>query len=167
LGGQYASWAGTLLDRERPIVLLADPGREEEAALRLGRIGFDVVAGYLRNGMQALDGRADLVALSERIVPSIAAEALSSSEPPVVIDVRTPQEWRTGHIEGSRNLPLSRLAGQMGDVPAGRPLLVHCAGGYRSSIAASLLRRQGFRNLTELAGGLGAWEAAGLPIQRP
>src|SRR3974377_419434 len=87
LGGQYATWAGTILDRAKPIVIVAEPGREEEAALRLGRIGFDPVMGYLRGGMAALADRADLVWATERNDVLIAAEELGSEDPPVLIDV--------------------------------------------------------------------------------
>src|SRR3974377_2380378 len=90
LGGQYATWAGTLLDRTRPIVIIAEPGREQEAALRLGRIGFDHVKGYLRGGMEALAERQDLVWPTERMDVLVAAEELAAPDPPFVLDVRTP-----------------------------------------------------------------------------
>jgi rhodanese-related sulfurtransferase len=83
---------------------------------------------------------------------------------PVVIDVRAPRERAQKHIAGSVSLPLNRLAEKLGEIPAGRPLLVYCAGGYRSSIAASLLQRAGFAEVGEIAGGLAAWEAAKLPV---
>jgi len=165
LGGQYATWAGTLLARERPIVIIAEPGREEEAATRLGRIGFDQVAGYLEGGMQALDSRPDLLVGTERTTAPALAEDLASPEPPFVLDVRTPREWQSNHIEGSINVPLNHLQAQLADLPRDRGIVIHCAGGYRSSIAASLLQRDGFERLAELAGGLAAWEAAKLPVQ--
>lgn len=164
LGGQYATWAGTVLDRGKPIVIVAEPGREQEAALRLGRIGFDEVKGYLRGGMEALAGRADLVRRTERISVLIAAEDLASEAAPVVLDVRTAQEWATQHIGGSVNLPLNHLQERMYEVPRDRRIAVHCAGGYRSSIAASLLYQGGITNVAEIAGGLAAWEAAHLPV---
>jgi rhodanese-related sulfurtransferase len=164
LGGSYATWAGTILDRDKPIVLIAEPGRQEEAAMRLGRIGFDSVVGYLRDGISALESRTDLMTGTTRLTPAEAAAALASARPPLVIDVRAPREWQKGHIEGSVNLPLNHLSERIGEVPADRPLLVHCAGGYRSSIAAGILQRHGRVNLTELNGGISAWEAAGLPV---
>ena len=93
LGGQYATWAGTILDSTKPIVIIAEPGREQEAALRLGRIGFDHIKGYLRNGMEALAKRQDLVWSTERVSAPMLAEELSSTNPPLVIDIRTPREW--------------------------------------------------------------------------
>jgi glyoxylase-like metal-dependent hydrolase (beta-lactamase superfamily II) len=171
LAGQYATWAGTVLDRTHPIVIIATPGREHESAIRLGRIGFDHVAGYLENGLRALDSRPDLIASTEHLSAQSAAERLSSRQPPLspplVIDVRTPREREQKHIEGSLSLPLNRLADNLQSLPKDRPLLVYCAGGYRSSVAASLLQRGGFRSVAEIAGGFAAWEAAKLPVVAP
>src|SRR5258708_5578738 len=105
LGGQYATWAGTVLHRAKPIVIVAEPGREQEAALRLGRIGFDHVKGYLRGGMEALAGRPDLVWPTERISAPIVADELASADPPLVLDIRNPREWATRHIEGRGESP--------------------------------------------------------------
>ncbi|MBN9614097.1 MAG: MBL fold metallo-hydrolase [Acidobacteriales bacterium 59-55] len=162
LDGSYATWAGTMLDPGQPIVIVADPGREEEAALRLGRIGFDNVKGYLKDGMAALAERPDLIQTTERVSPPMLADELASSNPPLVVDVRTPDEWATGHIEGSINLPLTQLQQRIDEVPRDRRIAVHCAGGYRSSIAASVLKQRGKTDLIELAGGIAAWEAAKL-----
>lgn len=164
LGGQYATWAGTVLDHTRPIVIVAEPGREGEAALRLGRIGFDDVKGYLRDGMGALAGRPDLILSTDRLSPAMLAEELASQSPPLIIDVRTPSEWATGHIEGSMNLPLTHLKERIDEVPRDRKVAVHCTGGYRSSIAASLLKQHGIPNVVELAGGIAAWEAVKLKV---
>jgi rhodanese-related sulfurtransferase/glyoxylase-like metal-dependent hydrolase (beta-lactamase superfamily II) len=165
LGGQYATWAGTVLNRDQPIVLVAEPGREQEAALRLGRIGFDHVQGYMRGGMAALAGRPDLVWPTERIGVLLAAEELASANPPLLLDVRTPREWADKHIKSSLNLPLNHLQERLAELPRDRRVAVHCAGGYRSSIAASILHQSGITNLAEIAGGLAAWEAARLPLE--
>jgi glyoxylase-like metal-dependent hydrolase (beta-lactamase superfamily II)/rhodanese-related sulfurtransferase len=159
LGGQYATWAGTILDRERPIVAIAEPGREYEAVMRLGRIGFDRVAGYLAQGMLALTGRPDLVAGTERVSPEELAEELHQAAPPFVLDVRAPRECGQARITGSVNIPLNHLRARIAEVPRDRRVVVHCAAGYRSAIAASLLRQQGFENLADLAGGMQAWVA--------
>ena len=162
LGGQYATWAGTMLDRERPIVIIAEPGREQESALRLGRIGFDHIVGYLNDdGLRALETRPDLTATIDRVSPALAAEELASGGP-LAVDVRTPREHDEKSVAGSVNIPLNQLAERLGELPADRPLLVYCAGGYRSSIAASLLQRAGFAHVSEIAGGIAAWEAARL-----
>ena len=109
LGGQYATWAGTVLDRTKPIVIIAEPGREQEAALRLGRIGFDHVKGFLRAGMEALASREDLVWPTERLSAPMVAEEMAGADPPLVLDIRNPREWATKHIEGSVNIPLNHL----------------------------------------------------------
>ena len=171
LAGQYATWAGTVLDHAHPIVIIAAPGREYESAIRLGRIGFDHVAGYLENGLRALDSRPDLIASTEHLSAQAAAERLASNQPPLApplaIDVRTPREREQKHIEGSLSIPLDRLPDHLPSLPKDRPLLVYCAGGYRSSVAASLLQRAGFRPVAEIAGGFAAWEAAKLPVVAP
>jgi rhodanese-related sulfurtransferase/glyoxylase-like metal-dependent hydrolase (beta-lactamase superfamily II) len=163
LGGQYATWAGTVLDRAKPIVIIAEPGREQEAALRLGRIGFDHVKGYLQDGMAALAERSDLVWPTERMSAPMVAEAMASTNPPVLLDVRNPREWATRHIEGSVNVPLNHLQERIAEIPRDRRIAVHCAGGYRSSIAASILHQYGITHFVEMAGGLAAWDAAQLP----
>ena len=169
LGGQYATWAGTVLSREQPIVIIADPGREHEAATRLGRIGFDHVVGYL-------DGRA--------AQPRIAAGADDVDRAPQRAGrgrARGRRHRATGaarsstcarrgereqkRIAGSVSMPLNHLGERLSELPTDRPLLVYCAGGYRSSIAASLLQRHGFTQVSEIAGGITAWEAAKLPIE--
>jgi hydroxyacylglutathione hydrolase len=158
------TWAGTLLDSSRPIVIIAEPGREQEAALRLGRIGFDHVRGYLREGMRALAERQDLVWSTERVNASMLAEELASKDPPLVIDIRGPREWSANHIGDSVSLPLAHLQERIEEVPRDRKIAVHCAGGHRSSIAVSILNQYGITNLIELAGGITAWEAAKLPV---
>jgi rhodanese-related sulfurtransferase len=160
LGGSYATWCGTILDQERPVLLIAEPGREIEAAKRLGRIGFDNVEGYLAGGMQQLERSPELVERIERVTAGSLAEQLASSAPPSVIDVRTPREWSEGHIDGATNLPLAQLHDRMDEIPSDTPVVVYCSGGYRSAIASSLLRKAGLREVTDLVGGLGAWESS-------
>jgi hydroxyacylglutathione hydrolase len=165
LGGQYATWAGTVLQRDRPIVIIADPGRENESALRLGRIGFDQVVGYLRDGLRSLEPRPELMRSTDRLSAPVAAERLARPTPPVAVDVRAPRERDAKRIAGSVSLPLNHLLERLSELPKDRPIVVYCAGGYRSSIAASLLQRAGFADVTELAGGIAAWETASLPIE--
>jgi hydroxyacylglutathione hydrolase len=167
LGGSYASWCGTILDRERPVVIVADPGREKEAALRLGRIGYDIVAGHLAGGMQALAPRPDLIARVERLAATALAEHLTAAQPALLLDVRTEDEHRTQRITGSINVPLTRLLRHLPQLPADRPIVVHCATGYRSAIAASLLLANGHRRVSDLTGGIAAWTACNLPTERP
>jgi hydroxyacylglutathione hydrolase len=164
LSGQYATWAGTVLSREHPIVIIANPGHENESAVRLGRIGFDNAVGYLNDGLCSLESRPDLTVLTERVSAPFAATLLSSDEPPLAVDIRTPREREQKFIDGSLSIPLNHLAERVRELPKDRPLLVYCAGGYRSSIAASLLQRCGFARVSEIAGGIAGWEAAKLPV---
>ena len=166
LGGQYATWAGTVLDHALPIVIIADPGRENEAAMRLGRIGFDNVAGFLRHGLFSLTSNPTLATSTERLSPALAAERLASSSAPIAIDVRTPNEHQQRSIPGSLSIPLNHLAERIVDIPKARPLVVYCEGGYRSSIASSLLQLHSFP-VSEIAGGFSAWESAHLPTEHP
>ena len=163
LGGQYATWAGTLLSRDKPIVLIANPGREQEAAIRLGRIGFDHVAGYLQDGINALEAHPELMQVSERTTAAFLSADQASAHPSFVLDVRAAKEFQAKRIARSVNIPLNHLEERLAELPRSRTITVHCAGGYRSSIAVSILQKHGFENLTELAGGIAAWEAAKLP----
>jgi hydroxyacylglutathione hydrolase len=164
LGGQYATWAGTVLSHDRPIVIIADPGRESESAVRLGRIGFDHVVGYLKDGLRSLEARPELTVETERISAPVAAERLATGTP-LLVDVRAPGERDQKRVAGSVGIPLNHLTERLDDLPKDRPLLVYCAGGYRSSIAASLLQQHGFTHVSEIAGGIAAWEAAKLPVE--
>jgi hydroxyacylglutathione hydrolase len=157
-----APWCGTILDRDRPVVLIAEPGREVEAATRLGRIGFDNVAGYLAGGVQPLGTAPELIERTARVTAPTLAELMASAPGPLLIDVRTEREWRAGRIDRAVNIPLTRLAQDIARLPSSWPGVVYCASGYRSAIAASLIRRAGRRAVTDLAGGIAAWESAGL-----
>ena len=168
LGGQYATWAGSVLTHEQPIVIIADPGREQEAAMRLGRIGFDQVVGYLKDGLHSVRSRPDLTMSTERLSAQVAADRVAAAAPdhaPVMVDVRAPGEREQKRIAGSIGIPLMQLGKRLKELPADRPLLVYCAGGYRSSIAASLLQRHGFKQVSEIAGGIAAWAAGNLPVE--
>ncbi|MCE9631611.1 MAG: MBL fold metallo-hydrolase [Planctomycetia bacterium] len=175
LNGKYATWAGSMLAHDRPIVVIAEAGGPSggddpaaEAVMRLGRIGFDNVGGYLAGGMNALASRDDLVERTERVTAPALAEWLGGSRAeltakPVVIDVRTAAEHASGHVTGSLNIPLTHLAKRIGEIPGERPIVVHCEGGYRSAIAASLLQHLGRAGVHDLVGGFKAWSAAKLP----
>jgi hydroxyacylglutathione hydrolase len=163
LGGSFATWCGTILDPERPVVLIADAGRQLEAATRLGRIGFDNVAGYLGGGMRALGDAPDLIERTARVTAATLAELLASGPPPLLVDVRREREWRTGRIDGAINIPLPRLTREIPSLPSTWPLVVYCATGYRSAIAGSLVQRAGRRAVNDLIGGIGAWESTRLP----
>ena len=168
LVGQYATWAGSVLTHEQPIVIIADPGREQEAAMRLGRIGLDQVVGYLKDGLHSVRSRPDLMMSTERLSAQVAADRVAAAAPdhaPLMLDVRGPGEREQKRIAGSIGIPLMQLGKRLAELPADRPLLVYCAGGYRSSIAASLLQRHGFKQVSEIAGGIAAWAAGNLPVE--
>ena len=158
LSGKFATWAGIILNPQTPIVIIAEPGREQEAMTRLGRIGFDQIAGYLKDGMLALNSRPDLLNRTTRITAGSLAESLTTSAPPKVVDVRTEREWDEGRIDHSLNIPLPRLSERLNELPKHQPVVLHCASGYRSSIAASLLEGAGFTQVMDLVGGYDAWE---------
>ncbi len=165
LSGQFATWCGTLLDREKPILVVAQPAREKEAATRLGRIGFDSVAGYLDGGMGAIASRPDLAQRTTRLAAATLAEQLASPDPPVILDIRSDKERQKNRIEGSIHIPLNHLKERIQEVPRGQKLVVHCAGGYRSSIATSLLKQVGIKEAADLLGGIAAWEKMELQIE--
>ncbi len=131
LSGQFATWTGTVLNHDHPIVIITGPDREYETAVRLGRIGFDHIAGYLNDGMRSLELRPDLTAATVRLSAPLSAELLASTEPPLLIDVRTQREHDQKHIAASLNIPLNRLSERAQELPADRSLLVYCAGGVQ------------------------------------
>lgn len=163
--GKYAIWCGTVLDHEHPIVVIAEAGKEEEAVIRLGRIGFDNVAGYLKGGMDALGDRPDLVSKVERITAVALSEQLATTGAPTVVDVRSEKEWAAGHIPGSVNIPLNHLRDRTAEIAKDRPVVVHCEGGYRSAIAASMLGQAGRPDVLDMVGGCNAWVASKLPVE--
>ena len=165
LKGKYATWCGSVLSHDQPIVVIADPGSEVEAVMRLGRIGFDNVAGFLRDGMQALESHPDLIQVVSRITAPALAEQLAAASVPFVVDVRAEKEWQAGHIAGSHNIPLTHLRERLAEVPADRPVVVHCEGGYRSAIGCSRLKSAGRTNVSDLVGGTKAWTASKLPTK--
>ena len=165
LEGTFATWAGTLLDRDRPLVLLAAPGQEREAAMRLGRIGFDRVLGYLKGGPDAADVPAELIRSVGRVDAGELQKRLDAKDAPLVLDIRNPREREMKQIAKTVHIPLGELSARMAEVPRGQKVVVHCAGGYRSSMAASMLRAQGYTDVQDLIGGIAAWEKAGLPLE--
>ena len=154
LAGRFATWAGTLIPLDRGIVIVASPGREQEAATRLGRVGFDRVLGYLDGGIEAARGKVALIERPRRIAAEEVSSLAVSGVP--LIDVRSHLEHVQETIPGSYNIPLPQLAEQLREVPEGR-VLVYCRSGERSSTAASLLERAGRIDVLDLVGGITAW----------
>ncbi|MEJ5254738.1 MAG: rhodanese-like domain-containing protein [Acidimicrobiales bacterium] len=159
LDGRFAESVGAVVSPETPIVLVGDPGTEREAKLRLGRIGFDNVIGALRDGPAALLSRPEVVARSSRLTAAQLQERQADTAVQLV-DVRNPGETALGTLPGARQIPLAQLRDRADELDFDTPIVVYCAGGYRSSIAASLLRSLGANDVSDLIGGYGAWLSA-------
>ena len=168
LGGQFASWCGSLLDAQREILIVAeDESAVAEAALRLARVGLENVKGYLAGGIEAwFKAGQQLATLAQWPVDELGAQLATGGTRPRVLDVRRPGEYAGGHVPGAVNLPLDRLAQDAAGLDRSRPIAIICASGYRSSVAGSLLQQQGFAGeLYNVVGGTSAWIAAGLPTE--
>ena len=169
LGGQFASWAGSLIPLGTPLVLVADSAEQvDEALMRLARVGHESVVGYLGGGVGAWAE----AGLRVETLPQITVEELSrrlAEQPELqVLDVRRPAEYSSGHAPRAVGAPLAPDLGErVAALDPERPTAVICAGGYRSSAAASLLAPKGFRRLYNVTGGTSAWIDAGLPVEKP
>ncbi len=165
LGGQFASWAGSLVPPEASIVLvLEDEAAIAEVQTRLARVGLENVVGYLAGGILAWDASGRALARTEQIGVDELAARIGEGSDLAVVDVRRPGEWETGHIAQAVSLPLHELEARAGALDRERPVAAMCAGGYRSAIATSVLERLGFRRVTNVVGGMAAWNAAKLEV---
>ncbi len=160
LSGKFERWAGEILDREKPIILISDPGQEREAITRLARVGLEQIKGFLNHGIHALASTPELIRHTNRMTVTHLEEHLMQADRPHLLDVRTPHEWETRHIDDSRNIPLQHLSTRLSEIPKDHTIAVYCSSGYRSSIAASLLEHHDFDNIVDLVGGFDAWEEA-------
>ncbi len=167
LQGRFAEWAGDVLSPDRDIVLVGDPAIALEAKVRLARVGYDKVVGQLGEPAEVFGSRPDLIEASSRLTIEQLAE-LRGLEPGLqMIDVRTPGETAGGTLPGAREIPLPVLGDSIPGLDPSSPIVVYCASGYRSEIAASVLVEAGFTDVADLLGGYLGWEAAGLPISKP
>ena len=158
LDGRFAEHAGAVIGDGHNIVVVCDPGRDYEARVRLSRVGLDTVIGALDQPAQAFSARPDAVGIASRLTARQLVQARNQIPDLVVLDVRSPGERSHGYIEGSMHIPLAQLPGQADDLDPACPVVAYCAGGYRSSIAASLLRAHGMADVSDLIGGYRAWE---------
>lgn len=166
LDGRFAEYAGDVVAPDDPIVLVTDPGREAEARVRLARIGFDRVQGATSRIEGLLSAMPEHAASAPR-VSAVELEGWLGDEPTVqVVDVRSDTEQAAGTIAGSRSIPLAQLRARVAELDRGAPVVVYCSGGYRSSVAASILRAQGFDQVADVLGGYDAWVRAGLPTSQ-
>jgi len=163
LRGQYASWAGILLGLDTEIVLVAeDPEAAEESRMRLARVGIEKVSGSLADGIAGWS-RDGLAVGGIRQVP-VTEFHETFGDGVQLIDVRRAPEWQGGHVKGAIHRPLDKLRTSLRDLDRSRPTAAYCKGGYRSSIATSILRQEGFTDVTNIVGGFDAWKACELPV---
>lgn len=157
LDGRYAEFAGSVVPHDVDIVLLVEPGFELEARNRLGRIGFDRVVGYLSEPLAVMAEHPDRTQRASRLtVPEFDARRAEVDDLQIV-DIRNPGEIALGAVEGAVPIPVGQLPSRFQELDPEAPTVVYCAGGYRSSVAASLLRNAGFDDVSDLLGGYGAW----------
>jgi hydroxyacylglutathione hydrolase len=160
LSGRYAEFVGGILAPSDRVVLVADPEREDEAVIRLARIGYDRVVGHLDGGVAAALDRPDSLSTSSRLTVSGLEERRTDLADLVLLDVRQPGETEGGVIAGAVTIPLTQLNQRLGELDPATPTVVYCAGGFRSMIASSRLEQAGFLDVSDLVGGYGAWEQA-------
>jgi hydroxyacylglutathione hydrolase len=159
LNGQFAVWVGTLIDIQRNLVLITDPGKEAETVLRLARVGYEKIVGYLNGGVEAYNKPLEHVT-------SISSENVKSEieNGATIVDVRKQSEWNVSHVKDAVLLPLSDFPDNLSGLDKNQEYIVHCGGGYRSMTAISIMKNLGFKNLTNVYGGFGAIQNAGLKI---
>ena len=157
LEGRFAEWAGSLLPFDKPMILVTEPGMEEETVIRLSRVGFDKMLGYLQGSFEAWQAAGEKVDLIINIEADELAMDLPHDPNLVVVDVRREAEYADGHVKGAQNIPLNEMTDvvTIANFEDNQNLYIHCAGGYRSVIASSLIKRQGVHNLRNVLGGWG------------
>ncbi|MFA6060581.1 MAG: MBL fold metallo-hydrolase [Taibaiella sp.] len=170
LDGRFAEWAGSILPFDKDLILVTEPGKEEETVVRLARVGLDKVIGYLEGSFEAWQQAGKKIDLIIDVEPEELAMDIPFDNKLQVIDVRKPSEFEIGHIKGAENIPLSELNDplHMAQIDDEANLYVHCAGGYRSVIACSLMKREGFHNLRNVLGGFGKMkDVKDMPVVQP
>jgi rhodanese-related sulfurtransferase len=164
LQGRFAEWAGDVLPLDRDIILAGDPALAAEAKIRLARVGLDRVAGQLTDPASVFASRPDLVQRSSRLTIGQLAE-LRGLEPDLqLVDVRAAAETASGTLSGAVEIPLAVLADSLDALDRDLPVVAYCASGYRSQVAASVLAAAGFRDVSDLLGGYGAWDGPDSPL---
>jgi len=158
IDGSFAVWVGTLIpDLKQEILIIADEGREAEVVTRLARVGYDYAIGYLKGGIGAWKKAGKETDQIESITP----EALAAVAQPHILDVRKESEYQAEHIDGAANMPLDYINNHIADIDRNNPVYVHCAGGYRSMIFASILKARGFDQVIDVQGGFKAIKDSG------
>ncbi len=163
LGGQFAPWVGALItDLEQPLLLVVEEGKAEEAITRLARVGYDRAIGYLDGGIAAWTAAGKDLDKVNSISAADFENVISSNPEIKVLDVRKPGEYEAGHLESTLSRPLDYINDWTNEINPEHTYYIHCAGGYRSMIAASILKARGVENIIDIAGGYGALQATGL-----
>jgi hydroxyacylglutathione hydrolase len=168
LDGSFAPWVGALVpDVAQSLLLITDPGREEEAVTRLARVGYDQSLGFLAGGIDAWQAAGYPLDTVESAEAAELAALFAAQKPPVILDVRKTAEFETEAVEGALSAPLDYLNDYLTRIPNTEPVYVYCAGGYRSMIAYSILQARGWRNLLNVTGGFQAIKTVAVPIRQP
>lgn len=170
LEGRFAEWAGSLLPLKQPLILVTEPGQEKESAIRLARVGIDNIQGYLDGGVNAWTAAGQELDMIIDIEADEMAMDIPHDSNMEILDVRKPTEFDTAHVKGAHNLPLDTMMDtlNLAMVDSEANLYIHCAGGYRSVIAASLLKRQGFHNMRNVLGGFAKMkDIENMPVVKP
>lgn len=163
LNGMFAVWVGTVVDIQKPLVLVCDAGKEEEAVLRLARVGYENVRGYVDGGIGAWKNAGKQLDKIQSVTPSTFAEKVKNGA--VVLDVRKFTETEAGHVKGASILPLADLKSNLASVSKNETVYIHCAGGYRSMIAASMMKASGYPNVINVYGGWSLIKDEDVPVE--
>lgn len=163
LHGRFALYAGMMLKPKKSIVVIAPEGKEKEAITRLGRIGFDNVVGYADKGFATFDGRSDLISQTTRVNYEQLSSLMQSDKAPLVLDVRTAGERRDAAIDKTLCIPLAELPERFAEIPQDREVVILCQTGCRSSVAASLFRKEGYKSVRDMSGGMAEWTKNKMP----
>ncbi len=163
IDGNFAQWVGEMIpDVKQEILLVSDPGREEECLIRLSRVGYDNTLGYLEGGFESWT-KAGKVTESIRRISASELEKLYAAEKPALIDIRKKSEYDAEHLVNAINIPLNQINDHLAEFPKEKPFVLHCAGGYRSMIAASILKQRGWDNFSDVTGGFSEIAKTKLP----
>jgi rhodanese-related sulfurtransferase len=159
LNGQYAIWTGTLININQPLVLVTEVGKEHESILRLARVGYENVRGFLKGGISSWSKKLDHIKSID--AKDMKQEIAQGRE---VIDVRKLSEWNISHVKDAMFVPLADMPTNLSQLNKEKSYLIHCGGGYRSMTAISIMKREGFTNLSNIYGGFGAIQGAGVDV---
>ena len=164
LEGSFAQWVGEMIpDVKQPILLITEPGKEEEAVTRLSRVGYDNTLGYLKGGIESWKKSGKDMEQTRRSTVEQVVDQYEKHQLPMVIDVRKKSEFDSEHLIDAVNIPLNEINQHLAEIPKDKPFLLHCAGGYRSMIASSILKQRGWNNFADIIGGFDALKETELP----